>query len=93
MAAGDTALWLHNKLGSTDDLWSGKSICSQLSREKLINIQDCFHALQSHVKVKLLLSFIHIPRRNVEQVWSEFVNDGLNDRFKSDRVLNIIVKL
>lgn len=68
MAAGDTALWLHNKLGSTDDLWSGKSICSQLSQEKLISILDCFHALQSHVKVKLLLSFIHIPRRSIDQV-------------------------
>ncbi|KAH9489667.1 hypothetical protein Btru_056292 [Bulinus truncatus] len=82
MAAGDTALWLHNKLGSTDDLWSGKSICSQLSREKLINIQDCFHALQSHVKVKLLLSFLHIPRRNVEQ-WQtdleEIISLGTND--------------
>ena len=55
MAAGDTAIWLHNKLGSTDDLWSGKSICSQLTREKLVLIQDCFHALQPHVKVKLLL--------------------------------------
>ncbi|XP_059151208.1 negative elongation factor A-like [Physella acuta] len=82
MAAGDTALWLHNKLGSTDDLWSGKSICSQLSREKLLNIQDCFHALQSHVKVKLLLSFLHIPRRNVEQ-WQadleEIISLGIND--------------
>ncbi|KAK0051276.1 negative elongation factor A [Biomphalaria pfeifferi] len=82
MAAGDTALWLHNKLGSTDDLWSGKSICSQLSQERLINIQDCFHALQSHVKVKLLLSFLHIPRRNVEQWQSdleEIISLGTND--------------
>ncbi|CAL1540865.1 unnamed protein product [Lymnaea stagnalis] len=82
MAAGDTALWLHNKLGSTDDLWSGKTICSQLSRERLLNIQDCFHALQSHVKVKLLLSFLHIPRRNVE-LWQndleEIISLGIND--------------
>lgn len=68
MASGDTALWLHNKLGSTDDLWSGKTICSQLNAERLQNIQECFHALQPHVKVKLLLSFLHLPRRNVEQV-------------------------
>ncbi|XP_005091121.1 negative elongation factor A [Aplysia californica] len=82
MAAGDTALWLHNKLGSTDDLWSGKSICSQLTREKLITIQDCFHALQSHVKVKLLLSFLHISKRNIEQ-WQldfeEIITLGMND--------------
>ncbi|BFY97627.1 hypothetical protein BsWGS_00667 [Bradybaena similaris] len=82
MAAGDTALWLHNKLGSTDDLWSGKSICSQLSQEKLISILDCFHALQSHVKVKLLLSFIHIPRRSIDQ-WQaeleEIISLGIAD--------------
>lgn len=67
MAAGDTALWLHNKLGSTDDLWSGKTICSQLNQNKLHNIQTCYHTLQPHVKVKLMLSFLHLPRRNVEQ--------------------------
>ncbi|ESO98384.1 hypothetical protein LOTGIDRAFT_206245 [Lottia gigantea] len=67
MAAGDTALWLHNKLGSTDDLWSGRTICSQLSRERLQSIQECFHTLQPHVKVKLLLAFLHMPRRNTEQ--------------------------
>ena len=65
---GDTAIWLHNKLGSTDDLWSGTSICSQLTRERLLNIQDCFENLQPHVKVKLILSFIHLPKRNVEEV-------------------------
>ncbi|RUS82923.1 hypothetical protein EGW08_009307 [Elysia chlorotica] len=82
MAAGDTALWLHNKLGSTDDLWSGKSICSQITHAKLLNIQECFHALQSHVKVKLLLSFLHIARRNVEQWQSdleEVIMLGIND--------------
>ncbi|XP_033757129.1 negative elongation factor A-like [Pecten maximus] len=67
MATGDTALWLHNKLGSTDDLWSGKTICAQLSHQKLQSIHQCFHALQPHVKVKLMLSFLHIHRRNVEQ--------------------------
>jgi len=68
MAAGDTALWLHNKLGSTDDLWSGKTICSQLSQDRLQSIHACFHTLQPHVKVKLMLSFLHIPRRNVDLV-------------------------
>lgn len=68
MAAGDTAIWLHNKLGSIDDLWSGKTISSQLSVEKLQSIQLCFHALQPHVKVKLMLSFLYIHRRNVEEV-------------------------
>lgn len=75
MATGweaDTSQWLHNKLGSTEDLWSGSSICSQLTHEKLVNIIECFHTLQPHVKVKLMLSFLHLPKRNIEQVgkWS-----------------------
>ncbi|XP_013392050.1 negative elongation factor A [Lingula anatina] len=64
---GDTALWLHNKLGSTDDFWSGRSICSQLTQDKLQSILGCFQALQPHVKVKLMLSFLHLARRNVEE--------------------------
>ncbi|KAL4231717.1 hypothetical protein ACF0H5_009293 [Mactra antiquata] len=76
MAAGDTALWLHNKLGSTDDLWSGKTICSQLSQDKLQNIHSCFHTLQPHVKAKLMLSFLHIPRRNVD-LWKSQLEEIL----------------
>lgn len=64
----ETALWLHNKLGSTDDLWSGRSISSQISKERLQDILGCFRSLQAHVKVKLLLSFLHILRRNVAEV-------------------------
>ena len=67
---GDTAVWLHNKLGSTDDLWSGSSICSHLTRERLLSIQECFQHLQPHVKVKLMLSFLHLPKRSVEEVIS-----------------------
>ena len=67
MAAEELAQWVHNKLGSTDDLWSAKSICSQLSAERLNNLQECFHALLPHVKIKLLLSFLHLSRRNIEQ--------------------------
>eukprot|EP00106_Octopus_bimaculoides_P009807 XP_014777249.1 PREDICTED: negative elongation factor A-like [Octopus bimaculoides] len=76
MASGDTALWLHNKLGSTDDLWSGKTICSQLSRDKLLSIQGCFYTLQPHVKVKVMLSFLHLPRRNVEE-WQKEMEEIL----------------
>lgn len=64
----DTSLWLHNKLGNVNDLWSSGSICSQLSLEVLKNIQDCFADLQALVKVKLLIAFLHIPRRNVDEV-------------------------
>ncbi|XP_067011131.1 negative elongation factor A isoform X2 [Anabrus simplex] len=63
----DTSLWLHNKLGISNDSWTGGSICSQLNAEVLRNIKDCFPDLQTQVKLKLLLSFFHIPRRNVEE--------------------------
>jgi negative elongation factor A len=60
-------LWLHNKLGISNDSWTGGSICSQLNAEVLRNIKDCFPDLQTQVKLKLLLSFFHIPRRNLEE--------------------------
>ncbi|XP_063240173.1 negative elongation factor A [Bacillus rossius redtenbacheri] len=63
----DTSLWLHNKLGTSNDSWTGGSICSQLNSEVLRNVKDCFPDLQPQVKLKLLLSFFHIPRRNVEE--------------------------
>lgn len=64
----DTSLWLHNKLGNVNDLWSAGSICSQLNSEKMKHIRDCFTDLQPLVKLKLLISFLHIPRRNVDEV-------------------------
>ncbi|KAG8184329.1 hypothetical protein JTE90_018734 [Oedothorax gibbosus] len=78
----DTSLWLHNKLGTSNDLWNGGSICSQFNQDVLRNIRECFIELQSQVKLKLLLSFLHIPRRNVEE-WKceleEIVEVGLVD--------------
>lgn len=64
----DTSLWLHNKLGTSNDSWINGSICSQLNKEVLRNIKECFPDLQTQVKLKLLLSFLHIPRRLVEEV-------------------------
>ncbi|KAH9407705.1 hypothetical protein TYRP_012527 [Tyrophagus putrescentiae] len=68
---GDIALWLTNKLGTTtNDLWSdNSSIISQLNKEILRQIKDCFSELQNNVKLKLLLTFLHISRRNLEE-WS-----------------------
>ncbi|KAJ2940471.1 hypothetical protein O0L34_g6401 [Tuta absoluta] len=63
----DTSLWLHNKLGISNDSWTTGSICTQLNAEVLRNIKDCFPDLQTQVKLKLLLSFFHIPRRSVEE--------------------------
>ena len=64
----DISLWLHNKLGTSSDTWSEGSICAQLNVDVLRNIKECFVELQTQVKLKLLLSFFHIPKRNVEEV-------------------------
>lgn len=63
----DISLWLHNKLGTTSDTWISGSICTQLTSDVLRNIKDCFPDLQTQVKLKLLLSFFHIPRRNIAE--------------------------
>lgn len=73
----DTALWLHNKLGTSHDQWSGRTIVSQLSRDKLRSIRDCFIDLQPQVKLKLLLAIIHIAKRNVEE-WRAELEDILD---------------
>jgi negative elongation factor A len=62
----DTSLWLHNKLGTSNDSWTGGSIVSQLTPDILKKIRSCFQDLQPQVKLKLLLSFFHIGRRNLE---------------------------
>ena len=67
LSDSDCSLWLHNKLGTSNDSWTSGSICSQLNKEVLRNIKDCFPDLQTQVKLKLLLSFFHIPRRLVEE--------------------------
>lgn len=84
----DTSLWLHNKLGISNDSWTGGSICSQLNVEVLRNIKECFPDLQTQVKLKLLLSFFHIPRRNLEEVclcfWNNLNYFALCQRYVSD---------
>jgi negative elongation factor A len=85
MVAGDidTALWLHNKLGTSNDQWSSRTIVSQLSRDKLRNIRDCFKDLQPQVKLKILLAIIHIAKRNVEE-WRDELKGILEAAVRDD---------
>lgn len=68
MRESDTGLWLHNKLGATDELWAPPSIASLLTAAVIDNIRLCFHRLSSAVKLKLLLGTLHLPRRTVDEV-------------------------
>uniref|UniRef100_G3T1B9 Negative elongation factor complex member A n=1 Tax=Loxodonta africana TaxID=9785 RepID=G3T1B9_LOXAF len=67
MRESDTGLWLHNKLGATDELWAPPSIASLLTAAVIDNIRLCFHGLSSAVKLKLLLGTLH-PRRTVDEM-------------------------
>lgn len=68
MKDSDTGLWLHNKLGSTDELWTPPSIASLLTVSVIDNIRLCFSSLSPPVKLKLLLGMLHLPRRTVDEV-------------------------
>ncbi len=68
MRESDTGLWLHNKLGSTDELWTPLSIASLLTVTVIDNIRLCFSSLSPPVKLKLLLGMLHLPRRTVDEV-------------------------
>uniref|UniRef100_A0AAQ5ZAW7 HDAg domain-containing protein n=1 Tax=Amphiprion ocellaris TaxID=80972 RepID=A0AAQ5ZAW7_AMPOC len=68
MKDSDTGLWLHNKLGSTDELWTPPSIASLLTVSVIDNIRLCFSSLSPPVKLKLLLGMLHLPRRTVDEM-------------------------
>ncbi|UJR25796.1 hypothetical protein I4U23_007146 [Adineta vaga] len=70
----DVGFWLHNKLGSHGDLWSSFSISSTLTQEHLSSIKSILWSLDTLVKVKLLLAFIHIPKRNISE-WETLLSD------------------
>lgn len=90
----DTALWLHNKL-SSEDPWSGSSLRSLLTQDVLKNIPECFHRLEPQVKIKLLMAFLHLPSRVVEETNSELteiLEMGCHDEDEWVRVLSEILK-
>ena len=77
----DTALWLRNKLDN-EDQWSSGGLTSLLNNEVLRNSCRCFRSLEHRVRLKLLLSFLEIRRRNLETLKEELsmvINLGLDD--------------
>ncbi|KHN88485.1 Negative elongation factor A [Toxocara canis] len=59
----DLVKWLDNKLGDNNELWSGRQAASLLSREMLVELETCFQALESHVKLKIVLAIPHLSYR------------------------------
>lgn len=63
----DTALWLYNKIGNDEELWSSGGITSVFTADLLRSIYDVFLELKPKMKSKILLSFLEIPMRQVEE--------------------------
>ena len=85
---------LHNKL-SCDDSWSGSSLPSLLTQDVLRNIPECFHRIEARVKVKLLMAFLHLPRRVIEETntkFSEIFEIGSHAKNEWVRVLSEVLK-
>lgn len=90
----DTASWLNNKL-STDDPWSGPGFRSLLTPDVLRNIPEFFHRLEPQVKIKLLMAFLHVPRRVLDETSadiSETLEIGSQDEDEWVRVICEILK-
>ncbi|EFO23538.2 hypothetical protein LOAG_04945 [Loa loa] len=66
----DLVKWLDNKLGDNNELWSGRQAASLLSREMLVELETCFQALESHVKLKIILAVPHLSYRLIT-MWKE----------------------
>lgn len=90
----DTASWLNNKL-STDDPWSGPGFRSLLTPDVLRNVPEFFHRLEPQVKIKLLMAFLHVPRRVLDETSadiSETLEIGSQDEDEWVRVICEILK-
>ncbi|VDN20862.1 unnamed protein product [Gongylonema pulchrum] len=61
----DLVRWLDNKLGDSNELWSGRQAASLLSREMLEELETCFQKLEPHVKLKIVLAIPHLSYRLV----------------------------
>ena len=77
----DTPLWLRNKLDN-EDQWSSGGLASLLTVDVLRNTYMCFRSLDHRVRLKLLLAFLEIRRRNLESFQEELsmvINLGIDD--------------
>lgn len=73
----DIVQWLENKFsasscaaatGEFSGLWGSRHFCPSINQELLTEIPSCFVDLQISTKLKLLLSFLHLTKRNLDQV-------------------------
>ena len=90
----DTALWLRNKL-ENDDHWSAGGLSSLLTSEVLRNTYNCFKTLDARVRLKLLLAFIEIRRRNQESLKEELnmvISLALQDEDEWVRMIACILR-
>eukprot|EP00051_Salpingoeca_urceolata_P010604 m.130051 g.130051 ORF g.130051 m.130051 type:complete len:490 (-) comp16776_c2_seq4:54-1523(-) len=62
--------WLSNKL-PLDDAWCAHTIASLLTADTLQNIAVCFRLLEIPTKIKVLLSFLSVPAKELDHLASD----------------------
>jgi hypothetical protein len=60
--------WLDNKLGNPNELWCGRQASAVLSREILLELADCFQALEPHVKLKIVEAIPYLSPKLIQMV-------------------------
>ncbi|KAI1726269.1 negative elongation factor A [Ditylenchus destructor] len=72
----DLVKWIENKLGDPNERWGGRQAAALLSREMVVELENCFQGLEPHVKLKIIQSISHLSPRLVE-MWKEPLNNLL----------------
>ncbi|CAK9300845.1 unnamed protein product [Gordionus sp. m RMFG-2023] len=89
----DLSLWLHNKLGQLDDHWSAKIISPHLNPQTITNAATILNNFQPQVKIKFLLSLLHVSRRNIEE-WKNEIDQFIEVASEcSDQWCSALAKL
>eukprot|EP00117_Sycon_ciliatum_P038631 scpid62159/ scgid1454/ Negative elongation factor A; Wolf-Hirschhorn syndrome candidate 2 homolog len=60
----DTGQWLTKKL-TADSTWDAQSISAFLNQKQLENVVQCFEKLSTILKLKVMLSLLYVPARNL----------------------------
>ncbi|KAI1732748.1 negative elongation factor A [Ditylenchus destructor] len=72
----DLVKWIENKLGDPNERWGGRQAAALLSREMVVELENCFQGLEPHVKLKIIQSISHLSPRLIE-MWKEPLNNLL----------------
>lgn len=61
-------LWLLQKLGPLGMEWTSNSVVTHINEEILSRIRESFTMFNEDLKIKILLTFLHMSRRSLTEV-------------------------